>query len=51
MSSANNFMIENGALTKYTGSGGDVAIPQGVTAIGENTFEEGVELVRFPPHP
>ena len=33
-----DFVIENGVLTKYTGSGGDVVIPEGVTAIGKEAF-------------
>ena len=34
-------------MTKYTGPGGDVVIPEGVTEIGEDAFDEGVKLVRF----
>ncbi|MCM1224848.1 MAG: leucine-rich repeat domain-containing protein [Lachnospiraceae bacterium] len=33
-----DFVIENGVLTKYNGSGGDVVIPDGVTKIGEFAF-------------
>ena len=33
----NGFIIENGVLTGYTGPGGDVVIPEGVTGIGRNT--------------
>ena len=40
MSSASDFIIENGILTKYVGPGGDVAIPEGVTAIGEFAFSD-----------
>lgn len=29
---------ENGVLVKYTGDGGDVVIPYGVTSIGDNAF-------------
>ena len=36
MSSASDFIIENGVLTKYVGSGGDVVIPDGITEIGAN---------------
>lgn len=32
------FVIENGAVIKYTGPGGDVIIPEGVTAIGASAF-------------
>lgn len=38
MSSANDFVIENGVLIKYVGPGGDVVIPEGVTEIGEKAF-------------
>lgn len=30
-----DFVIENGVLTKYEGAGRDVVIPEGVTEIGE----------------
>lgn len=36
MSNASDFIIENGVLTKYVGSGGDVVIPDGITEIGAN---------------
>lgn len=36
MSNANDFIIENGVLTKYVGPGGDVVIPDGVTKIAGN---------------
>ena len=29
-----DFQIVNGVLTKYTGPGGDVVVPEGVTSIG-----------------
>ena len=32
----NEFVIENGILTKYTGAGGNVVIPEGVTEISWN---------------
>ena len=38
MSSTNDFEIENGILKKYTGPGGDVEIPDSVTAIGDRAF-------------
>ena len=38
MSDPNDFVIENGVLKKYVGPGGDVAVPEGVTSIGENLF-------------
>ena len=31
---------ENGVLTKYLGSGGDVVIPDGISAIGEKAFKD-----------
>ena len=39
MSNASDFIIENGVLKKYTGVGGDVVIPEGVTEIGDNAFK------------
>ena len=39
MSNQNDFEIENGVLTRYKGSGGDVVIPDGVTEIGSNAFK------------
>ena len=33
MSDIKDFVIENGVLKKYTGNGGDVVIPEGVTSI------------------
>jgi len=38
------FTIENGVLTKYNGSGGDVVIPDGVTSIGDSAFSECFSL-------
>ena len=39
MSSTSDFKItKNGKLTKYTGKGGDVVIPDGVTDIGDRAF-------------
>ena len=38
MSNANDFIIENGVLTKYVGPGGDVVIPEDVTEIGVQAF-------------
>ena len=35
-----DFQIENGVLVKYTGNGGDVVIPDGVTSIGNEAFYE-----------
>ena len=33
-----DFVIEDGVLTKYKGSGGDVTVPDGVTGIGRSAF-------------
>lgn len=44
MSSNNDFEIENGVLVKYTGAGGDVVIPDGVTSIGDWAFSRCVGL-------
>ena len=38
MSNANDFVIEDGVLKRYIGSGGDVAIPDGVISIGNYAF-------------
>ena len=38
MSNANDFVIENGVLMKYIGSGGDVIVPEGVRLIDDNAF-------------
>ena len=35
-----DFQITNGVLTKYTGPGGDVVVPEGVTTIGGGAFGE-----------
>ena len=44
MSNTNDFIIENGVLTKYIGPGGDVVIPDGVTAIGKGAFSRKKKL-------
>lgn len=50
MSSASDFIIENGVLTKYVGPGGDVTVPEGVTAIKDDVFEWNLNLpgIVFP---
>lgn len=49
-SDSEDFVIKNGVLTKYQGSGGDVVIPDGVTKIGDRAFAfcTTVKSVRFP---
>lgn len=45
-----DFVIENGVLTKYTGKGVDIVIPDGVTAIGEHAFSfSDITSVKIPP--
>lgn len=44
MSNANDFTVENGVLTKYTGPGGVVIIPAGITAIGNTAFLDCTNL-------
>lgn len=38
MSNPNDFVIQNGTLVKYTGPGGDVVIPDGVTKLKGSIF-------------
>lgn len=38
MAGSNDFQIEDGALVKYTGTGTEVIIPDGVTEIGMSAF-------------
>lgn len=41
---ADDFTIQNGVLTKYTGSGGNVIIPNGVNKIGDEVFSHCTNL-------
>ena len=41
-----DFVIENGVVKQYTGPGGDVMVPSGVTAIGEKAFQGNNSLRR-----
>lgn len=45
MSNASDFVIENGVLIKYVGPGGDVVVPENVTAIGFGAFKDSVNIV------
>ena len=38
------FIIENGELTAYTGSGGDITIPDTVTGISDNVFSGNASI-------
>ena len=44
MGNKQDFVIEKGVLTKYTGPGGDVIILEGVTKIGELAFSHCTNL-------
>lgn len=50
MQAASDFIIKNGVLNEYKGSGGDVVIPDTVTGIGELAFEgcTGLKSVTIP---
>ncbi len=47
MSNASDFVIENGVLTKYVGSGGNVVVPKGVTVIGEEAFSNDKNVINI----
>ena len=49
MENNQDFVIENGALTKYNGPGGDVTIPEGVTEIGSSAFDGCKKLTIHAP--
>ena len=34
-----DFIVENGVLIKYTGSGAEVTVPSGITEIGARAFQ------------
>lgn len=50
MAADNDFVIENGTLTKYNGSAKTVTIPSGVTKIGDSAFyqNETVQQITIP---
>ncbi len=39
-----DFALEDGVLVAYTGPGGEVVIPEGVTAIGDYVFEDRTDI-------
>lgn len=51
MGNEREFVIEEGVLLEYTGTGGNVIIPVGVVEIGENAFARCTKLtgVIIPP--
>lgn len=51
MSNASDFIIENGVLVKYVGSGGDVVIPENITKIAMFAFKgcTNVQNLTLPP--
>ena len=44
MSGRKGFVMKKDVLKKYTGPGGDVTVPDGVTGIGESAFKDCVSL-------
>lgn len=44
MSNTSDFIIENGVLKKYVGSGGTVAVPDHVTVIWQDAFRENTAI-------
>lgn len=44
MNDTKDFIIENGVLKQYVGSGGDVVIPEGVTSIGNRVFNGNIAI-------
>ena len=45
-----DFVIENGVVTKYNGPGGNIVIPSGVTGIGDALFwgNNTITLIEIP---
>ena len=44
VSAAGDFVISNGVLTKYTGAGGEVDIPEEVITIGASVFKDNTSI-------
>lgn len=42
LAASSDFVIKNGILTKYTGNGGDIVIPEGVVEVAEEVFAHQV---------
>lgn len=40
MSNASDFVIQNGVLKRYTGSGGNISVPNGGKTISQGAFAE-----------
>ncbi|MBQ4529180.1 MAG: leucine-rich repeat protein [Lachnospiraceae bacterium] len=40
-----DFQVENGVLVEYVGNGGDIVIPDGITAINESVFWENESVI------
>ena len=47
LAAGNDFVIENGVLSSYIGTGGDVVIPDGVAEIGRRAFYSCTSLTRI----
>ena len=46
---AEDYLIENGVLTAYTGNAEEVSVPEGVTEIGTGAFQNNRELEKSDP--
>ncbi len=44
VSAASDFTIVDGVLTKYTGAGGEVTIPDDVTEVGSGVFRDNTKI-------